>query len=250
MTGDLAAVVADARALWRRDRPLLWPVSALFLFLPPFALLLLVPPVPDVAPGTSVEAWGKALEPWVARYGGAYVLATLAAQYGALALVSLYMPLVPAVGGAMTRAAWRFPRALLAGLLVTVPCGAAALLSLSVPLLPMLVLPAIVYVLARSSLANPVILAKRGTGAIAAVARSWQLTRGRGLAVALLVGGITLGGQVAGSLLVALERGVRASSAASPVLLFVIDAGAAGVTWAAALALALVQVVLYRRLAR
>lgn len=250
MMGDLPVVIAEARALWHRDRALLWPLSALFVLLPQLALLLLVPPVPDVDPAASVEAWNTALEPWIASYGGWYVLATLVAQYGTLAIVSLYMPPVPTAGGAMARAGWRFPRALLAALVVAMPCGAVALAALSVPLLAAFVVPAIVYVLARSTLANPVILAENGTGAVAAVARSWRLTRGRGPAVALLVGGILLGGQVFGALVVSIERGVRAGPFANPVLLAMIDVGAALVTWVAALALALVQVVLYRRLAR
>ena len=250
MIGDLAAVVAEARALWRRDGALLWPLSALFVLLPQFALLLLVPAVPQVDPAASVEQWNTALEPWITNYGGWYVLATLVAQYGALAIVSLYMPPVPTAGGGMARAARRFPRSLLAQLVVAVPCGAVAVAALSVPVLAALVVPAVVYVLARSALANPVILAENGTGAVAAVARSWRLTRGRGLAVALLVGGILLGGQVFAALLVQLERGVQAGPFANPVLLAMVDAGAALVTWVAALALALVQVVLYRRLAR
>jgi hypothetical protein len=135
-------------------------------------------------------------------------------------------------------------------MLVTLPCGVAALVSLSVPMLPVVVLPGIVYVLARSTLANPVILGERGTGAVGAIARSWQLTRGHGLAVALLVGAITIGGQALGAAIVAVERGIRGGGLANPVLLAMIDALAAGIAWAAGLALALVQVALYRRLAR
>lgn len=250
MTLDLSGTLAQARELWRRDRRILLPLSALFVFLPQYAVLLLIPPIPATQAGASVEAWGQALEPWIASYGGWYVLATLLAQYGALATVSLYAPPAPATGAAMARAGRLFPRALLAGLLVTLPCGIAALLALSVPLLPVVVLPGIVYVLARAALANPVILAEPGTGAVAAVARSWRLTSGRGLAIALLVGAIMVGGQALGALIVAVERGVRAGAFANPVLLAMVDALAAGVAWAAALALALVQVVLYRRLAR
>ena len=250
MTGDLARALAEARALWRRDSALLWPLSALFVLVPQYAILLLVPAMPESAAGVSVEAWSKALEPWIARYGGWYVLATLLGQYGALAVVSLYAPPVPAVGSAMGRAALLFPRALLAGLLVAMPCGAAALAALSVPLLPLVVLPGVVYVLARVTLANPIILGERPIGAAAALARSWRLTAGRGLPVALLVGSITIGGQAVGALIVSLERGVRASALANPVLIAMVDACAAGVAWAAALTLALVQVVLYRRLAK
>jgi hypothetical protein len=250
MTADLAGIVAEARGLWRRDGALLAPLSGLFLFLPQFALLLLVPPLPPVDRAAGPEGWGKLLEPWVQTYGGWYVVGTLVAQFGALAVVSLYMPPVPTLGRAMARAGLLLPRALLAGLLVTFPCGVALLLSLSVPLLPAVVVPGILYVLARTTLAGAVILAERPIGAAQALTRSWRLTAGRGLPVAMLVGAILVGGQVLGAIVVGLERGVRASSAANPVLLAIVDATAAGVTWAAATALALVQVVLYRRLAR
>lgn len=250
MTRNLPGAVAEARQLWRHDRALLLPVSALPIFLPQYAALLLIPPMPASDPATGVDAWERALEPWVASYGGWYVLATLMAQFGALSVLSLYMPPQPPAGAAMARAARLFPRVLLAGLLVTFPGGVLALLSLSVPALPLLVLPALVYALARTALAAPVILAERGTGAVAAVIRSWRLTRGRGLAVAALVGAVMLGGQAGGALLVRVEQAVRASAFANPVLIALVDAGAAAVTWGAALALALIQVVLYRRLAR
>ncbi len=247
---DLSGVLAGARQLWRSDRAILLPLSALFVFLPQFAVLLLVPEVPEPSPGMSPGEWGAALEPWTASYGGWYLLATLLPQYGALALVALYMPPAATAGRAMARATRLFLRALLAGLLVTVPSGIAALMALSVPALALVVTPAIVYLLARTTLANPIILAERGTGAIAAVIRSWQLTRGLGLALALLVGGILIGGQALRAVMAAVDAAVRAGPFANPVLLAMIDAAAAGFVWVAMLALALVQVVLYRRLAR
>ena len=250
MIGDLSGVLAGARQLWRSDRAILAPLSALFCFLPQFAVLLLVPDMPAPSPGMSPGDWGRALEPWSATYGGWYILAALLPQYGAFALVSLYMPPAATAGRAMARAARLFPRALLASLLVTVPAGVAGLLSLSAPVLALAMTPSIVYLLARTTLANPVILAERGTGAIAAVVRSWQLTRGYGLPIALLVGGLLIGGQALKAAIAALDGAIRAGPFANPVLLAMIDATAAGFLWAATLALALAQVVLYRRLAR
>ncbi len=250
MTRDLAGVLGQAGTLWRRDRAILLPVSGLFVFLPQYAVLLLIPAMPQTAAGASMEAWGQALEPWLARYGGWYVLATVIAQFGALASVSLYAPPVPAAGAAIARALRLFPRALLASILVALPCGAAAMIALPIPLAPLVVFPLIVYALARTALAGPVILGETGTGAVAAIARSWALTRGRGLGIALLVGAIMIGGQALGAIFVSIDRGLRAAGAANPIALALVDALAAGAVWAAALALALVQVVLYRRLAR
>ncbi|WP_374945062.1 hypothetical protein [Sphingomonas sp.] len=250
MTLDLAAILRHVRALWRRDRAILSPVSALLVFLPQYALLLLVPPMPAGAPGTGVETWAQALEPWIAAYGGWYVAATLVGQYGALAIVSLYAAPTRATGAALARAALLFPRAFLATALVSLPCGVVALIALSIPFAPVVVLPAIVYVLARTVLIGPVVIGERGTGAVTAIARSWRSTRGHGLAIGLLVGAAMVGGQVLGASVIAAEHGVRAGTFANPVLLAMIDAAAAGVAWVAALVLALAQVALYRRLAR
>ena len=250
MTRDLRDVLGQVRALWRGDRALLLPLSGLFVFLPQYAVLLLIPAMPPIPPGATVEQWGQALEPWVASYGGWYVLATLFAQFGALAVMSLYAPPVPAAGAAIVRTLRRFPRALLASILVTLPCGAAALMALPVPLAPLIVLPGIVYVLARTSLVGPVILGETGTGAAAAIWRSWALTRGRGVPIALLVGAIMVGGQALGAVFVGVDRGLRVAGGANPIALLLVDALAAGAAWVAALLLALVQVVLYRRLAR
>ena len=114
----------------------------------------------------------------------------------------------------------------------------------------LLAMAPIFYVLARTCLVAPVIAAERGVGAVAAVVRSWALTRGRGIAIALLVGGITVTGQLAGAVIVAIDRALKDAGTGNPVVLAMVDAGAAGAAWAAALALALSQVVLYRRLAR
>lgn len=250
MTATLRTIAAHALAFWRRDSALLLPLSGLFVFVPQYAVLLLIPPMPANPPGGAMEAWSKALEPWVALYAGWYILAVVVAQYGSLAIVSAYaQPRLP-IGGAMARAARLLLRSVLATLLVTLPCGTALLLSLGIPGAPLVVVPGIVYILARTVLTGAVVLGEPATGAAAAVVRSWRLTRGHALAVTLLVGGLLLAGQTLGAVVVLVERGVRSGPFANPVLLAMIDALAAGVTWAAAVALALVQVALYRRLAR
>jgi hypothetical protein len=243
-------VLRHVAALWRGDRAMLLPLAGLLLFLPQYAVLLLIPPMPASAPGGTMETWSRALEPWVARYGAWYVVAHFVAQYGALAIVSLYAHPPLALGGAMARAARLFPRSLLATMLVTLPLGVAALLSLGAAVAPFIVLPGIVYVLARTVLTGAIIVGEPGTGAVAAIGRSWRLTRGHALAITFLVGAVLLGGQALGTMVVIVDRALRAGSLANPVLLAMVDAVAAGVTGAAGLVLALVQVVLYRRLAR
>ena len=94
------------------------------------------------------------------------------------------------------------------------------------------------------------IVAERGTGVWAALARSWALTSGRGIPVAMLVGSLTVTGQLVASIVVAIDHVLTLGGMGNPVTLAIVDAGAAGATWASAVALALVEVVLYRRFAR
>ncbi|HEU0066583.1 MAG TPA: hypothetical protein VFQ57_05015 [Sphingomonas sp.] len=250
MTIDLAGMLRHVRALWTRDRAILLPLSGLFMFLPQYGALLLIPPMPASEPNGSVQAWTAALEPWVATYGGWYVLATLSGQFGALAVVSLYAHPPLTTGGALLRALRLFARVMLANILVTLPCGAVALASMPLSFAPFFVLPAIVYVLARTMLIAPVIVGEPRTSAIAAIGRSVALTKGRGMPLALLVGAIMVGGQAMGTLIIAIDRAVRIGPFGNRVLIATIDGLAAGVAWAAALLLALVHVAVYRRLAR
>jgi hypothetical protein len=258
MKADLAAVLAGVRALWARDRALLLPVAGLFLFVPQWAGLLLIPnfPQPQGDGAPAVAAWQQALSIWVGQYGAPYLALTVTAQFGALAIVALY--LTPgsheggasgggaSVGEALRRALAVFLRYLLATVLVSLPLGLMAMAALRLPGGIGFVFLPVLYVLARTTLTGPAIVAER-KGAMAAVMRSWTLTSGRGLGVLILVGGILIAGQVFGSVVLAADQALKGGN---PLLLAVIDAAAAGVTAVAALALALVQVVLYRRLAR
>lgn len=255
MTLNAGAVLRNGLALWRRDRTILAPLSGLFLFLPQWAVLLLVPEVPRIGAGATdaaaVNAWGEALSAWLAAHGGVYLGAMVLGQFGGLAVASLYLGRPASdVGGALLRALRLLLRFLLASILVALPLGTMALLVLPLPGGLLLAMAPIFYVLGRSCLIGPVIVAEPGTGAIAAIARSWALTRGRGVPVALLVGGISVSGQLVGAVIVAVDHSLKAAGIANPVVLAIVDAGAAAATWAAALALALVEVVLYRRLAR
>lgn len=255
MTLDPAAVLRNGWALWRRDRSILAPLSGLLFFVPQWAVLLLVPEVPRMAaqPGgaEALNAWADALSAWFAAHGALYGAAMALAQFGTLAIAALYLASpTPDVGGALARALRRLPRFLLAGILVSLPLGVLALLALSLPGGLLLALAPILYVLGRTSLVGPVIAAEQGAGAVAAIVRSWALTRGRGIAIALLVSGVMVVGQLASSVIVAIDHVLKGTGLGNPVTLAAVDAGAATVTWASALALALLEVILYRRLAR
>ena len=70
----LAALLADAWAMFRRDADLLLRVAGLFFFVPTYALLLLVGPLPmpDQAIDDTTaraQAWMTQLDAWVGDYG-------------------------------------------------------------------------------------------------------------------------------------------------------------------------------------
>lgn len=250
MNPDPAAIFRQAIALWRRDRPILLPLTGLFIFVAQYAALLLIPAFPQPAGegAAGAAAWQAALEQWMGRYGAGFLSATLIAQFGAFVVVTLYCAAPrPAVGEGMVKALSLFLRYLLASAIVTFPCAMGALAAMAVPGgLAFAFLP-IMWILARTALMGPVIVAER-RGAVAAVMRSWALTTGHGLSVTLIVGSILLTGQLVGSVVLALESGIG-TGAANPVVRALIDGGAAGVSWAAATMLSLVIVTLYRRLA-
>jgi hypothetical protein len=255
MTLDIAAVLRDGWRLWRRDRSLLSPLTGLLLFVPQWALLLLVPEAPRIGDGpderAALTAWSEALSGWIAANGGWYVAAMMLAQLATLTVSACYLAR-PArdVGGALVKALRLLLRYILAGLAVALPLGAIAWAALPLPLGILLAVPPIFYALGRTCLVAPVIVAEPGTGVWAALARSWALTKGRGIGVAVLVGGLTAAGQLAASIVIAIDHVLKVGGMGNPVTLAIVDAGAAGATWASALALALVEVVLYRRLAR
>lgn len=255
MTPDIAAVLRNGWALWRRDRAVLAPLTGLLLFVPQWAVLLLVPEAPRIPQGAdraaALMAWGDALGAWFAAHGAVQLGAMLLAQFATLAVAALYLsrPAVDA-GGALMRALRLLFRFLLAGILVALPLGVIVWVAMVLPGGLLFAMAPVFYILGRTCLIAPVIVAEPGTGAPAAVARSWALTRGRGLPVAILVGGVTAAGQLAASIVLAIDHALKLGGAANPVMLAIVDAGAAAASWAAALSLALVEVILYRRLTR
>ncbi|MES2339433.1 MAG: hypothetical protein V4537_15180 [Pseudomonadota bacterium] len=256
---DFTRSFADALAAWRRDGALLLPVAGLTMFLPQLAILLLVPSpsslMPDQAdmvleggkpdPAT-VQATADALTGWATQYGGWYALAPALALFGALAVMALYlMPQRPTVAGALGRAAVLFLRYLLASILI----GFAAL-SILLPgamsgLLLAALMPLAFYVLGRTMLVAPVIVGEAPVGAIAAIQRSWQLTRGNGWMLGATYAAPLFAAQLIGGALLSIGE----MGGANPVIAGIVDGLAALVLTIATLLLALVEIALYRRLA-
>ena len=111
-----------------------------------------------------------------------------------------------------------------------------------------LLIPAL-YLLGRCLLAGPAIAAERSLGPIAALRRSWDLTRGNGLVLAGMAAVPILGGLFATPLL-SLDRWLRLEGGGNPVAIVLVDAGAAAISAASLLATVLIEVGAYRRLAR
>jgi hypothetical protein len=248
---DIATPFAAALALWRRDRALLLPLAGLFLFVPQLAILLLVPASPEPVSGgetspEAIRAWTEAFAAWASAHGGWYIAGQLSALFGALAVSMLYVARGrPAMGPALGLTFGLLPRYVLATILVTLPTGGLLLFALAAPLLLYLLVGPIFYLFARMMLIAPVLVAERPVGAIAAIGRSWRLTRGSGSVLTCIYAVIAVAGMVAGSVFLALA----AMAGDNPLAITVMNAVAAAAAAVAGLAHALVAVVVYARLA-
>lgn len=238
-----AGLIAECWALFRRDADLLVRIAGLFIFLPTYAVTLLVAPFPlpdDKIADTQAraQAWMTALDGWMGDYGLGCVLAFLVTYFG-IALVYCLMldPDRPTVGQALKRALRLYPRFLLAMLVVQVPAGAGMYL---------LLLPGL-WLMSRFLLAGPTLVAEAPVGALAAVGRSWRRTRPAQLALLGATAFIYLAAMLGGQPFLLLGTWLGGGGA-NPLGVALVDALAAAVASAAQLAGALVAVVAYRRL--
>lgn len=247
---DFATPFVAAWTLWRRDRALLLPIAGLLMFVPQLALVLLVPPMPrppagDTSPA-AIDSWTQGFTAWAQANGGWYVLAPLATLMATLTLVALYTDRArPTAGQALARAAGLLLRYVLATILVTLPMGALLLAALPAPVLGYVLALPIFYIFGRTLLIAPVLVAERPIGAIAAVGRSWRLTAGQGLVLTGIYASVAVAGPLVGSVLLAVGEALPAN----PVITTIAGAAASAVAAAAGLTIALVQAVIYARLA-
>lgn len=240
---SIQPVLAEAWALFRRDRDWLMRLAAPFLFLPPFALQLLVPnwppaPVGDDAAGREQRmlAWADLFAAWAREHGGWYILAYAFAAFGSAAVYAAYLdPRAPDIRSALARAGSLLPRYLLAVLLVAIPTGAGLFLW---------ILPGL-YVMGRFMLAGPALVAEQPLSATGAVGRAFSLSRGAGLPLMALAALLLLGGFLAAQPFALLDLRAGESRAAGALA----AAGLAAVSMLTNIAQALVAVVVYRRLA-
>ncbi|KQN26727.1 hypothetical protein ASE86_11740 [Sphingomonas sp. Leaf33] len=250
MNRSFSAPFRDAQAAWARDGSVLLPLAGLAFFLGPFAAQLLLPnlpAIPEARDEAAMRAWGDAIQAWAGSYGGWYLASPLLALFGSLSVFALYLarPRVP-LGGAMMRALALFPRYLLASVLVSLPMAGLLSMVLAVPMLLVVAAGPIFYIFGRTMLTGPVIVADAPIGAVAAIARSWTLTRGHGWMLAATYATIFMVPGLLGS--VALS--FASAGGGNPVIVAIAAGLACLIAAGGALLLSLVQVALHRRLAR
>jgi hypothetical protein len=185
----------QAMTLLGANRDLIAIVAGVFFFLPYAAMLLMVPDLSAPMPTARTEAeMQAAFEALLAVYAGIwpYLLAIVVLQaIGSLTLLALLRDSArPTLGEALklgvtgflpylaAQLIVGFGFSLIGGLLV----GAAGSANQGLGILVLLlVLVALVYVMVKISLAMPVIGIERVYNPIAALRRSWSLTKGNSL---------------------------------------------------------------------
>lgn len=248
----LGSTTHQAWTLWRSARAVLWPLTGLFLFVPQYAVLLLVPDAPRMEGEGAVAAanWAPAFEAWMSANAPLYLVAALLVQFGTLGTTAVLLaPRGATVGQGLARAGTLFFRYMLAVVLVTLPLAVPMVAILRAPLLMPFAMAALFYILARTATVGPVLVAERGTGAVQAIVRSWRLTQGNGVRLGAMIGAALLAGSILGSAVSGIDGVLRAGGVVNPVMTAIIGAVASAATWASTLAIALIEVAAYRRLA-
>lgn len=199
---DMGQAWSEASALLGANRDTIGAIAGLFFFLPSFAAALLVPelvnPEPARAASNDPQAvLDAALGQMRAIYADNWPLflaISLAGLVGSLAILALLSDRGrPTVREALATAAKRLPSylaaqlisALLAGLAVGLPLGLVAAFAPAwasvVVLLAAVVL--VIYLIIKFALIAPVIATEGITNPLAAIARSWRLTKGNSLRI-------------------------------------------------------------------
>lgn len=241
---NLPGVFTDAWGLFSRHREVVLTVAALFIFLPTLALLLLVPIAPpwpeSSATEPEIQAAANLLAAWIVDNGSMFMAAGLLSLYGSLSITAFLIdPDSDDLRGALGRALGLMPRYVLAALLILLPAS----LGLFVLIVPGL------YIMGRTMLIGPLLIADRPITATAAIMRSIKLTRGNGLMLAGLTGIGLIAGQFLPGPFQKLDVAMRAARAENPITITIVDSAAAALAAAVALATILVRIAVYRQLA-
>lgn len=243
MTLTFGRLLADVWAVFRREADLILRVAGPLLFVPAFALLLLAEPMPEW-PGTGADEtvmnrWFAAFETWGNANAHWYVLGAIVSIFGQAAIATLLLnPARMTVGEALRAAGPRLPRYVLAGAIANLATGLGFLA---------LILPGM-FLYARLVALVPVVANERH-GAIASIGRSVRLTRGATLAILGALMLLFVMQWVAVAPLAPIDRWLRAPGHDNPFVIALVDAGVAAIGAAHSLAVLLLGIVVYRRLA-
>ncbi len=227
---DPAGALAEAVARYKRERPALHAVAGLFFFVPALALLFFVETGPPAADQSVTDALrAMLLDNWpslltvqlLELFGSAWLYAWLLGRDE------------PSLGQSLNRAIALFPMFVIASVLVGVLTFAGLLFFLA---------PGF-YVIGRTFLVAPILIAEPGTTAIKAFEESIRRTQGMGWLLFVIAAAIWLTGQFPNLLLRPLEAPL---GMAGTVL---VDGAAALAGAAVTLLILLVKVVVYRRTA-
>jgi hypothetical protein len=237
MTLRLAGVLADARALWRRERELLVPIAGMFFVVPMLGIVLLLADngFAEVAP----EKLRDAVMAFYVANLLPILLANLAIDFGTFAVLNLYLQ-----GGGRTlgEVLVLTLRRFLPFLVIDIVAALLFSFGSSLFLLPGL------FAFARTWLAGPAFAAEPERGVIEAFRQGWRRSAGLGWIVLLAAAGLTFLGAM---LLIIVSTGLLGGLAAligSPkagvTVGYVLTALIGGLAWSV---LAVMRVAAYRR---
>lgn len=170
------------------NRDMLLALAGVFMVLPAAILTLLVPQ-PEMPSGITAREMFETLSAFYRQHWLELLVAALVHIVGSLAMLALITDRTrPTVGQTIALGAVAAPSVIVAQILIGFALGAAILVPMTLagmtglPALVMLVMllsaAGLVYVMARMSLVSPAVIVERQRSPIAAMARSWQLTRG------------------------------------------------------------------------
>lgn len=209
---DTGKAWSDAVSLISKNRDAVLAVAGLFFFLPPLAFLLLLPeamapqeaPLPD---GATFEATMEAMQAQMMERLSSYwwitVVLTVLQWFGTLSLFAMLVDRDrPTVGEAMSTGGRGLITYIVAQILVILgisliiglPLGIVGALGGGVIvaiLLPVLFVFSL-YIFVKMTLIPPVIAIEGQTNPIAAIKRSWALTKGNSLSLFLFLLLLTL----------------------------------------------------------
>ena len=194
MKFDMSRAWNEAMAILRANGGLMAVIAGLFVFLPNLAMTMLAPATMSGPPMEGDETPEQMLEIMGGFYGevGPWMLAlSIIGLIGSLAMYALVTTARPTVGEALKTGLLAFIPAILAQILMGVAVGVvgAVLIGLpfviGLPALAVLTIPIfavlLIYIIVKLTLTSPVIVIEGVRNPIAALQRSWRLTKGHSL---------------------------------------------------------------------